>query len=361
MKTRSACRFYSLLITFALVVPLGIPALAQSPQSEIVYHPATHSHNDYYQPRPLLDALDSGMISIEADIFYVEIPFLDGQGESRALRELYIAHDWEEIEGNVVGFQRTKGTLSELYLDPLWDLYRQRGGTIYPQGTLLLHADMKTDIEQTWRVLENTLRNYPGLFTTFDLETNEVIPGPVTVYTNEEPSEETLAEFGRVHSTADGRFGDIFDPSLWESDAYRDRSWRMPIISSNLQAYNDITRMFDFLVPEEDIVAEYSDDYPDVTEENLATELGSDGWALATELIRDGKIRVSDYLLEQMEEANRLGTEGDHLMRFWASPDAPWFWEIVAPLEKVVLLTDHPEDAHIFLESREILEQDTDR
>ncbi|MDZ7801079.1 MAG: hypothetical protein U5K81_09845 [Trueperaceae bacterium] len=318
--------------------------------------PATHSHNDYYQPRPLLDALDAGMASIEADIFYVEIPFVDAEEESRAMRQLWIAHDWEEIEGNVLEFQRTKGTLRELYLEPLWEIY-QRTGTIYPDGTLLLHADMKTATERTWRVLENTLRNYPGLFTRYELETQTVIPGPVTVYTNDEPDASFLSDYDVIHSTADGRFGDIYDPSAWASDAYQDRAWRMPIISSNLQSYNDITQMFEFLVPEEDIVEAYADAYPDLTAENLAEELNRDNWALATDLLHDGSIRVTDYLRERMVEANRLGQTYGHLMRFWAPPDAKWFWDIVAPLPHVVLLTDHPGEVKIYLENQALLDE----
>jgi hypothetical protein len=356
MQTTRIRRPFTIVAALALTILVATPALAQADQSPSAFYPATHSHNDYYQPRPLLDALVSGMGSIEADIFYVEIPFTDPEGEERAMRQLHVAHDWEEIEGNVVGFARSKGTLEGLYLDPLWQIY-QATGTVYPQGTLLLHADMKTATEETWRVLENTLRNYPGLITTFDVASNEVTQGPVTVYTNAEPDEGVLEEYGTIHSTADGRFGDIFDPSVWESEAYTSRSWRMPIISSNFQAYIDIEQMFDFLVPREDIVAEYGDEYPDLTEDNLASELDRDGWELATQLIEDRSIRPSDHMLERLEEANRLGMENDHLMRFWATPDAQWFWDLVAPLENVMLLTDHPRDVRVYLESREMLDR----
>ncbi len=356
MTTTRARRLLPTIAAFALALAMATGAVAQADPNTSAFYPATHSHNDYYQPRPLLDALVSGMGSIEADIFYVQTQFTDPEGEERAMRELHVAHDWEEIEGNVVGFARSKGTLADLYLDPLWQIF-QASGTVYPQGTLLLHADMKTATDETWRVLENTLRNYPGLFTAFDVETNEVTPGPVTVYTNAEPGEEILSEYGTIHSTADGRFGDIFDPAVWASDAYTSRSWRMPIISSNFQAYIDVERMFDFLVPREDIVDAYGDEYPELTEENLASELDRDGWALATQLIRDRSIRPSEYLLEQLEEANRLGVENDHLMRFWATPDAPWFWDLVAPLENVMLLTDHPRDVRVYLESQAMLDQ----
>lgn len=333
---------------FLAVAVLATAVFAQGESSYTEFNPATHSHNDYYQQRPLLDALDSGMASLEADIFLVEIPFVDAEGEERSLSELYIAHDWEEVEGNVEGFNRTKGTLAELYLDPLWEIFLETG-TVYPGETLLLHADMKTDVATTWVVLENTLSNYPGLFTTFDVEMQEVVPGPVTVYTNEEPDPAALAEHGIIHSTADGRFGDIFDPAVWESDDYVNRSWRMPIISSNFKSYIDIEQIFDYVTPPEEIVEQYGDEYPELTAENLASEIDVDNWALANTLVEEGAIEPSDYLVEQLEEASRLGTENDHLMRFWAPPDAPWFWDIAGPLENVVILTDHPQEVADYL------------
>lgn len=348
MWTRAIRRLRLAPALLAALSVLLTMALAQPAVELDEFHRATHSHNDYYQPRPLIDALESGMGSIEADIFYVEQPFVDLEGQERAIRELYIAHDWEEVEGNVPGFARTKGTLTELYLDPLWEIFLETGG-IYPQGTLLLHADFKTDTETTWRVLESTLRNYPGLFTAFDLESRTVIPGPVTVYTNAEPSREVLGEYAVIHSTADGRFGDIFDPAVWESPEYTERSWRMPIISSNFQAYIDIAQMFDFVATPEEIVAEYGDDYADLTAQNLAEELDRDGWALANRLIEDEQLAVSDYLRERLAEANRLGIENEHLMRFWASPDAKWFWDLARPLENVMILTDHPRDVSAYL------------
>ena len=352
MKTKTG-PFRTRLALAALIGALSPVVYAQSTQEPATFHPATHSHNDYYQTRPLLDALESGMNSVEADIFLVEMPFLSAEGEAHALRELYVAHDWEEVEGNVAGFNRAKGTLSELYLDPLWDMYQANGGEIYPDATLLLHADMKTDTEATWRVLENTLRNYPGLFTRFDLASQQVIPGPVTVYTNAEPEPEVLAEYSVISSTADGRFGDIFDPSVWETEAYQEQSWRMPIVSSNFQAYMDVKQMFELRAPAEDIVAEYVGQYSDLTVDTLASELDQGNWALAQQLLDDGSIAVTDYLREQLVEADRLGSEHGHLMRFWASPDAAWFWEMVAPLETVVLLTDHPEEVGSYLSTLE--------
>src|SRR5918996_24410 len=57
-----------------------------------------HAHNDYEHERPLLDALDHGFTSVEADIYLV-----DG--------ELRVGHDPEDL--------RPGRTLQSLYLDPL--------------------------------------------------------------------------------------------------------------------------------------------------------------------------------------------------------------------------------------------------
>ena len=325
-----------------------VGAVASAQVTPGAFHRATHSHNDYYQNKPLIDALESGMGSIEADIYYVELPFTDTDGEERALREMYIAHDWDEVEGNAVGFARTKGTLADLYLNPLWDVFLETGD-VYPEGTLLLHADFKTDTETTWPVLESMLRNYPGLFTAFDLESETIIPGPVTVYTNEEPGSDLLNEYGVVHSTADGRFGDIFDSDSWESDEYAEKSWRMPIVSSNFKSYIDIEQIFDYELSAEEIEEQYGDEFPELTANDLPDALTKNGWELADRLIDDDVITVSDYLQSQLEEADRLGVENDHLMRFWASPDAEWFWELVRPLESVMILTDHPREVSDFL------------
>ena len=57
-----------------------------------------HAHNDYEHARPLLDALDQGFCSVEADIF-----LKDGQ--------LLVAHTVLDL--------KPERTLQKLYLDPL--------------------------------------------------------------------------------------------------------------------------------------------------------------------------------------------------------------------------------------------------
>ncbi len=84
-----------------------------------------HAHNDYEHPRPLLDALDQGYLSVEADIFLV-----DG--------ELRVGHSHEEL--------RPGRTLESLYLDPLAARVKRNHGTVYGQpGVMTLLVECKDD------------------------------------------------------------------------------------------------------------------------------------------------------------------------------------------------------------------------
>src|SRR6266576_6407921 len=92
-----------------------------------------HAHNDYLHTRPLLDALDHGFCSVEADIYLVE-------------GKLLVAHDRDKVQPD--------RTLQSLYLDPLRELFRKKGGRVYPKGpdvTLLI--DLKSDWQRIYPVL----------------------------------------------------------------------------------------------------------------------------------------------------------------------------------------------------------------
>src|SRR4051812_271101 len=84
-----------------------------------------HAHNDYEHPRPLLDALDAGFCSVEADIYLV-----DGK--------LLIAHNHKDV--------RPDRTLQSLYLDPLRERAKANGGRVYRGGpSVVLLIDFKDD------------------------------------------------------------------------------------------------------------------------------------------------------------------------------------------------------------------------
>ncbi len=113
--------------------------------------PQAHAHNDYLHERPLLDALDHGFCSVEADVHLV-----DG--------ELLVAHDRDKTDPT--------RTLQTLYLDPLLELTTANAGQVYPSGPeFMLLVDFKSDGEATYRVLRKVLEPYQEMLTQFDGDT----------------------------------------------------------------------------------------------------------------------------------------------------------------------------------------------
>ncbi|MGN0065915.1 MAG: glycerophosphodiester phosphodiesterase family protein [Nocardioides sp.] len=107
--------------------------------------PRAHAHNDYEHTRPLLDALDAGFTSVEADIF-----LRDG--------ELYVAHEATQI--------RPERTLEALYLAPLEA--QVENGTVRGRGLpFQLLVDIKDDGLATYQALETALAAHPGLFSQY--------------------------------------------------------------------------------------------------------------------------------------------------------------------------------------------------
>jgi hypothetical protein len=102
-----------------------------------------HAHNDYEHDRPLLDALDHGFTSIEADVFLVE-----GQ--------LLVAHN--------VGDVSKERTLEKLYLQPLQECATANNGRVYKDGpTITLLVDIKTNGAAAWSSLDKLLAQYDSL------------------------------------------------------------------------------------------------------------------------------------------------------------------------------------------------------
>ena len=105
--------------------------------------PAAHAHNDYLHARPLLDALDHGFASVEADIFLV-----DGK--------LLIGHTKSELDPT--------RTLQALYLEPLRRRAREGQGSVYPGGSpFQLLIDIKSAGEPTYAVLAKVLAEYADI------------------------------------------------------------------------------------------------------------------------------------------------------------------------------------------------------
>jgi len=149
--------------------------------------PAAHAHNDYEHARPLLDALDHGFCSVEADIYLV-----DGK--------LLVAHNLKDVKPD--------RTLEALYLDPLQARVKTGGGSVYPGGprfTLLI--DLKSDGPKTYAVLSKTLAKYADMLST--VRAGKLQPGAVSVViSGNRPMKEVAAQEVR-YAGVDGRMTDL--------------------------------------------------------------------------------------------------------------------------------------------------------
>lgn len=179
-QSRHARRWLPAVIFFCLLLP-ALPA-AQAPAL-----PRAHSHNDYLRTRPLLDALDQGFCSVEADIFLVN-------------GELLVAHDLDKV--------RPDRTLRALYLEPLHARFRRNGGHIQPGGCeFSLLIDFKSEGESTWKALSALLEKYRGMLTVFS--NDRVRRGAVTVVISGNRAASLMLERKERLAGLDGRLPDL--------------------------------------------------------------------------------------------------------------------------------------------------------
>lgn len=187
---------------FALLLalcPLPLPAAPPVPAL-----PRAHAHNDYEHPRPLLDALDQGFVSVEADVHLVG-------------GRLLVAHDRDQV--------RPDRTLEALYLDPLAERIRTNGGAVYDRtDPFTLWVDIKADPEGSYAVLRPLLERHQALLTRFT-DTHRT-PGAITVIlSGARPIATVRAEPVRLCGL-DGRLPDLeVNPSPFLFPVVSD-SWR---------------------------------------------------------------------------------------------------------------------------------------
>ncbi len=149
--------------------------------------PRAHAHNDYEHPRPLLDALEHGFCSVEADIHLV-----DG--------ELRVAHNRAQT--------RPGRTLEALYLEPLRARAAAHGGRVYPGGpTFWLLVDFKSDGPPTWRALLAVLERYRPWLTEFGPDAART--NAITVVLSGNVPRDLLAAEPRRLAAVDGRLDDL--------------------------------------------------------------------------------------------------------------------------------------------------------
>jgi UDP-2,3-diacylglucosamine pyrophosphatase LpxH len=168
--------------------------------------PRAHAHNDYHHPRPLLDALDHGFCSVEADIFLV--------GD-----QLLVGHLPLEL--------KPARTLQALYLDPLRRRVQDHGGRVYRDGPpFTLLVDVKTDAERTYAVLATALAGYAEMLTS--VRDGVVEPRAVNVIISGNRAEQAVADARLRYVGVDGRLGDLDTPRP---------SHLVPLISDNWRSH----------------------------------------------------------------------------------------------------------------------------
>jgi glycerophosphoryl diester phosphodiesterase len=179
------------LVALTSLAGIAAPSSAAPAGSSVVLGQplaAAHAHNDYEHERPLFDALEHGFTSVEADVWLV-----DG--------ELLVAHDREDVRPGV--------TLESLYLDPLDELVRQQGHSVYPHwdGSLQLLIDIKSEGESTYAAIEQELSEHPAIMTHYSNGTTK--PGPVTAVISGNRPLATMQAQDKRFAFFDGRSADL--------------------------------------------------------------------------------------------------------------------------------------------------------
>ncbi len=106
-----------------------------------------HAHNDYVHGRPLLDALELGFRSVEADVHLVG-------------GELLVAHHRDSVEA--------VRTLERLYLAPMRAHLARPDARARADGDpLLLLIDVKSEAEATYAAVDAALQRYGDIVTAF--------------------------------------------------------------------------------------------------------------------------------------------------------------------------------------------------
>jgi hypothetical protein len=194
----------TLVIAIACMLVASVRALAQSPLDH------AHAHNDYAHARPLLDALDRGYGSVEADIYLV-----DGA--------LLVAHARDSV--------RADRTLESSYLAPLRAWIAAHGGRVHaarPPLTLLI--DVKSHAESTWAALQPLLREYDDVITSWHGDSMTTRP-VVAVISGERPLVTLPAQRDRW-AALDGRLEDL-------TAAHATPAVAMPLVSDDWEQITD--------------------------------------------------------------------------------------------------------------------------
>jgi hypothetical protein len=188
------------------VAVVGAVPIASAESTPVAPLAQAHAHNDYLHKRPLLDALDHGFTSVEADVFLV-----DGK--------LLVAHSVRE--------QKPERTLQALYLDPLRERIKAGDGSVFPGGTpsqkpFHLLIDLKSAGVPTYQALAKVLEKYADILSV--VRDGKLEPKAVSVTISGDRPRELMAAERVRYAGYDGRVSDL------ESDVAVDF---MPLVSDS--------------------------------------------------------------------------------------------------------------------------------
>jgi hypothetical protein len=172
------------LVIKAVLVMLLVSNIAYS--QDFIILPNGHSHNDYTREVPLFDALKYGFTSIEVDVYW------DGE-------RMVVTHDNMKLD--------EKPTIEELYLDPLKEIVRKNGGTIYrdDKSKLVLMVDLKSDKVETYWALKNIFSNYLGMMEWY--KDGKLVEGPIQVLLTGGPPVDLIEKEEDRYFYVDGSVG----------------------------------------------------------------------------------------------------------------------------------------------------------
>lgn len=209
-------RQYLFLFCVGIAISLGSSyaeeAIPSTRDDHAGYHIYGHAHNDYEHSRPLLDALDNKFYSVESDFWLV-----DGQ--------LLVSHDKED------SIEDYKGTLKELYLDPLQKRVDEMGSVHGDGLPFYLWLDIKDGRDQMHPILRDIVKNY-SMLSSFSRDKTELKPVTIILTGDHESKSSYVEKYEITKMCRDSNHYKMDDPDtdnqwLWYAINWRSMfDWR---------------------------------------------------------------------------------------------------------------------------------------
>jgi len=163
-----------------------------------------HAHNDYEHLRPLLDAIDQGFCSVEADVWLSK-------------GSLLVAHTPFGL--------KSERTLQKLYLDPLRERAKANGGKVHREGPpFYLLIDVKTEAKTTYAELATVLEGYSDILSAYRKDQSET--KAVTVVISGNCDRDGLMKQAVRYAAIDGRPADLDSETSTTLIPWVSTSWK---------------------------------------------------------------------------------------------------------------------------------------